>query len=106
MKQSINFDQFCNAFKECGRENQFSADALRVLFDHFEEVNPDYELDVIAICCYYSELDYDQIIDNFSLDIIPDDETDETLKEKIGRFLDRHTTVIGEVPGGFVVADF
>jgi len=42
-----------------GRENQFSYDGLGALFNHLEEMERDIgeemELDVIGICCDFSE---------------------------------------------------
>ena len=56
MKLTIeNASQFRDEFRQCGRADQFSYEALGLLFDYFEEIDPDYELDVIAICCEYSE---------------------------------------------------
>jgi hypothetical protein len=47
--------QFRDAFKSAGRADNFSYDAFELLFDYFEDIDPDMELDVIAICCDYSE---------------------------------------------------
>jgi hypothetical protein len=59
MYQTINFGGFCDAFRAQGREDQFSYEAKRMLFDHLEEVDPDHELDVIALCCAYAEEEED-----------------------------------------------
>ena len=62
---TINNHDFIQAFKDAGREDQFSLDALTVLFHHLEEwesqMSEPIELDVIAICCDYEE--YDSIED-------------------------------------------
>ena len=60
MKQSVNVYQFRDAFRACGRESQFSYDALGQLYDWLEEFYADadsgeYDLDVIALCCDFSE---------------------------------------------------
>ena len=61
MKQTINFSQFVDAFNGMGRGKQFSYDGLKALFDYLEQYGEDtgeeVELDVIALCCEYSELD-------------------------------------------------
>jgi len=58
MKQSINSHDFHRAFEQL-RPNNFSYDGLSVLFDYLEQCEEDcdteIELDVIAICCDYSE---------------------------------------------------
>ena len=58
MKQTINEYQFTEAFKRI-RPNNFSYEGLKALFEWFEELENDtgeeMELDVIAICCDFSE---------------------------------------------------
>src|SRR3990167_2585094 len=59
MKQTINFSQFCDAFKNMDRNNQFTYEGKRALFDYLEnyeeETDQEIELDVIALCCDYTE---------------------------------------------------
>lgn len=59
MKQTITFSQFTDAFRDMGREEQFSYEAKQALFDYLEEyeeaTGEDIELDVIALCCEYTE---------------------------------------------------
>jgi len=61
MKQSINEYQFSDAFHKMGRGNQFSRAGLSALYDYLEQLQDDIgeeiELDVIALCCEYSEYD-------------------------------------------------
>ena len=60
MKQTIDCFQFRNQFMEC-RPDNFSYDGLLALWEYFEEyedsTGEEIELDVIAICCEYSEYD-------------------------------------------------
>jgi len=69
MKQSINVYQFRDAFRDMGRNDNFSYDGLGVLFEYFEDLGEDIgeeiELDVIAICCEYSEMSYIEIVENY-----------------------------------------
>lgn len=72
MKQTINFYDFRDAFHKAGRGNQFTYSGLRAIFDYIEEyeegTGEEIELDVIALCCEYTEyeniaefwLEYDQ----------------------------------------------
>ncbi len=59
MKQSINKYQFINAFKQGDRKDQFSYNGLVSLFEYLEELEEDcnieFELDVVALCCDYTE---------------------------------------------------
>ena len=38
-----------------GRHNQFTYDGLNALYTYLEEVNDNFELDVIALCCEFTE---------------------------------------------------
>lgn len=59
MKQTVNFYAFERAFKESGRGNQFSYEGKQALFDYLEdygeETGQEVELDVIALCCEFTE---------------------------------------------------
>jgi len=68
MKQTVYLGDFIKAFKDMGRENQFSYDGLEALFDMLERYDDDYELDVIALCCDYTELPVDEIENQYNLD--------------------------------------
>lgn len=61
MKQSVNLHTFRESFRTMGRQDQFSWQGLEALFDYLEELESDIgeelELDVIALCCDYSEHD-------------------------------------------------
>jgi hypothetical protein len=59
MKKTINFYEFEKTFEDSGRGNQFSYSGLKVLYDYLtdleEETGEELELDVIAICCDFTE---------------------------------------------------
>jgi hypothetical protein len=55
MKQTINLSQFRDEFNAI-RPNQFSYEALELIYDYLEECSPDFDLDVIAICCDFCEM--------------------------------------------------
>ena len=59
MKQTINFSQFCDAFHNMSREGDFSYEGKKALFYFLEEMEEDtgeeMEIDVIALCCEFSE---------------------------------------------------
>jgi len=58
MKQTINEYQFKNAFQKC-RPNNFSYEGLTALYDYLEDYEADtgqeMELDVIGLCCDFTE---------------------------------------------------
>jgi len=59
MKQSIDRYQFRDAFRGYDREDNFSYAGLSALFDYLEDyedaTGDELELDVIAICCEFTE---------------------------------------------------
>ena len=58
MKQTVNENQFRQEFQQI-RPNQFTYEGLKALFNRFEEyeteTGEEIELDVIGICCEWSE---------------------------------------------------
>ena len=59
MKQTVNSSDFVDAFRTHNRMDQFSYEGLKALFEyleqHEEDTGEETELDVIAICCDFSE---------------------------------------------------
>lgn len=59
MKQTINQYAFEQAFRDSSRKDTFSYAGLKALFEYLEQYEEDsgeeVELDVIALCCEYTE---------------------------------------------------
>ena len=59
MINTINKYEFSDAFQKMGRGDQFSYEGLIALFDYLEILEDDIgepiELDVISLCCEYTE---------------------------------------------------
>jgi hypothetical protein len=108
MKTTVSKYDFERAFVDADRKENFSYEALGLLFDYFEDyeeqTGQEIELDVIAICCEYSEDNPDDIICNYSIDVegMDDDEQIEAVRD----YLEAHTTLVGETSTGFVYACF
>ena len=105
MKTTVNRYDFERAFADADRKENFSYEALGLLFEYFEECDPDMELDVIAICCEYSEDTWGSIAENYSVDL-DETENDDEQKQQVRDFLEVETIVIGETATGFVYAAF
>lgn len=92
MIQRIGFCQFCDAFRDMGRNEQFTYEAKRALFDYLEELGEDIgeeiELDVIALCCEWHEETLEDVLHYYDL---------ESLEE-----LEENTTVL-ELPNGNIL---
>lgn len=105
MKISIdNASEFRNQFVAYNRDN-FTHEAYELLFDYFEDCDPDMVLDVISICCDYIEDTPADIANNYwDKDSVPDDE--EELRDQVREYLEANTTVVGETSTGFVYLSF
>ena len=62
MKETVTVYRFRDAFKQSDTyKNNFSYEGLHALFEYFEQLEDDIgeeiELDVVAICCEYTEYD-------------------------------------------------
>jgi hypothetical protein len=109
MKTTVYKSDFIEAFQDV-RPDQFSHAGLSALFDYFEECGQDIELDVIAICCEFTEYSSIQefIADYGDNYIEPgDDEEEEEIDYK--KTLDNimYRTLVIDVDGeSFIIQDF
>lgn len=118
MKQEINEWDFLNAFRQSEeRKDQFSYYGLKALYEHLTECEDDenkLELDIIAICCDFSE--YDSAIDacedigldfdyEQSIDELSDDEIDEDREKQALAYLQDRTQVI-ECKHSIIIQDY
>ena len=79
MYQTINFSQFCDAFRAHDRNEQFSYEAKRIIFDYLEQLEEDtggIELDVVGICCEWAEMDADEVINSYPAEFDPEELAD------------------------------
>ena len=100
--ETVNNSDFHSAFCRMDRQAQFSYAARNVLFEYLDELSEDMdkpmELDVIAICCEYWELDEEEAQQEYSHLSDDPDEIINALRDE--------TTVL-DVPGGsYVIAQF
>ena len=96
---TINLHDFRCAFADYDRANQFSYEGLEALYRWLDELSADtgtpYELDVIGLCCEFTEYsDLAEIQETYSLTDIDSIE-----------MLSFHTIVI-EFDGGLIIQDF
>ena len=100
MKKTINIYDFREAFHKAGRGNQFTYDGLTALFEYIEEyeeaTGEEIELDIIGLCCDYTE--YERI-EEFWLDYDQEDYPDEESIANVTCYY-----AFGE--GSFIIASF
>jgi hypothetical protein len=110
MKTTIDFFDFCEAFRNYGRADSYTAEGLEMLFNHFEELEADtgteMALDVIAICCDYDENHWEDVASNYSVDLSDCDGEDDKI-DAVREYLEANTHYIGEpLPGTFLYVVF
>lgn len=110
MKTTVTFSDFCDAFRTMNRNENFSYEGKRVLFDYSEQYEDsagvELELDVIALCCEYSEDHWSDIADEYRIDLSELDD-DESKIDCVREYLEYHTQLIGELDNGsFVYGSF
>ncbi len=93
MKQTVYLNDFRDAFHKMERANQFSYEGLEWLFDHCEELErdlgEDYELDVVALCCDFTQSTYEDINRDYNLDL-----NDDNLHEGVIDYLEENTSIV------------
>lgn len=113
MKQTVSKSDFIDQFNVMNRPENFSYEARGMLFDYLEEyeesAGEELEMDVIAVCCEYSEDSADSIAANYmdaedyaEFKELSEDEQIDGIRE----YLEQNTTIVGETPSGFVYAQF
>ena len=106
MYQTINTaSSFRDEFRACGRADQFTYEALGILFDYFEayemDTGEEIELDVISICCEFSEDMPEAIAQSYDIDIEGMDEG-QALDEVIAT-LEANCAYVGKTDSGAII---
>lgn len=95
MKEQIDFYRFCNGFTEMNRNENFSYDGKRALFDWLEQYEEDtgeeIEFDAIMLCCDFTEY---ESLKEFNKEHAPAKNIEE---------IEERTIVIPINKGGFIV---
>ena len=91
--------QFRDQFNRCGRGDQFSYEGLGLLFDYLEEMDPQYDLDVIALCCEYAEALPADIARDYSIDLNGADPEDGDYEEQCLKIVTLHLNAEGAYIG-------
>jgi len=96
MKTTVTDQDFIQAFHDYGRQDQFTRAGLHALFEYLEQYEEDtgeeLELDVIALCCDFSEHDLEDLEREYGY-LLDGDEMPDTIATWAS-FLQDHTQVI------------
>ena len=108
MKTYISQYDFRRAFEEC-RPDNFSYDGLKVLFEYLEEyemdIGEELELDVIGLCCDFSESTFEDIVALYNVEIDINENEDEQ-KQQVIDFLQSEGAYVGETLNSIIYRDF
>lgn len=110
--QAVTRSDFCQAFARMGRSDQFSADALDLLYDYLDDLSDQggkpYKLDVVGICCEYVEQPAAEIASsNPDAPQRAEHDDDDEHAEAVAEWLRDQTQVVGITSGGGIVyADY
>jgi hypothetical protein len=113
MKTKINFNQFCDGFRD---RTNFSYEGKQVLFDYLEnleqqlgQLGEEIEYDPIGFCCEFAESDLEELIEQYDAlrELCPafDDEEPSIkdwakMHETAREFLENRTTLCGITKDG------
>ena len=101
-----NASQFRDAFHHAGRGTQFSYEALGLLFDYFDDMGENVELDVVAICCDFAEDSVESIAEAYSIDLDECNGDYYEMAATVRQYLEDEGAFIGETPSGFIYRQF
>ena len=108
MKTTVYFSEFCDYFRDI-RPDNFSYQGLRILFDYFEEfedsTGESIDFDVIAICCDFSEDSFENIADQYGIELDLDMGEDYQLQQVI-EHLEGEGAYLGDSIHGIVYRNF
>ena len=68
--QELTQSDFTAAFHRAGRGNQFSHQALIAMYEYLEESGEDIEMDVIGLCCSFSEYTIEEALREYNFDTL------------------------------------
>jgi hypothetical protein len=108
MKTTVYFSEFRDLFQQI-RPDNFSYQGQKILFDYFEEyeesTGEEVDLDVIAICCDFSEDSFENIADQYGIEL--DVEMDEDYqKQQVIEHLEGEGAYVGDSINGIVYRQF
>ena len=103
MIKTITEWDFVNSFEQANRSSNFTVAGRKALFEMLEELNPEMELDPIAICCDFTEYaSLEEWKQDYSYEPYDEDEDDEYALD----YLRDQTLVLELANGGLVIQSY
>jgi hypothetical protein len=108
MKTTVYFSEFRDLFQQI-RPDNFSYQGQKILFDYFEEyeesTGEEVDLDVIAICCDFSEDSFENIADQYGIELDPEMDEDYQ-KQQVIEHLEGEGAYVGDSINGIIYRNF
>ena len=106
MIQTVNLSDFHNAF-DAIRPNNFTYEGLNRLFEYFEQLEDAtgeaIELDVIGICCEFVEMNMQEVIESYDIDV----DYDADVYQQVIDYISDNSIFVGDTSeGNFVFVQF
>lgn len=107
--QTLSKSSFIDAFKQSSRKDQFSYEALGAIFDYLEDYSDStgepVEFDMVAICCDWAEMTWQEVALSYGVDLSQCTDDDERIGE-VESFLCDNTQFLELSDGNFVYQQF
>lgn len=93
--KTFDLQDFKREFELYNRRDQFSNQALELIFNYLNQDDYTFQMDVIGFCCEFSERSCQDILQDY--DVYADDNmTNEELAEQAREYLHDNTSLVGE----------
>jgi len=107
MKTAVTKSDFTAAFHNMGRGNQFTHKGLCELYDFLVEMEDqtgdEQELDVIALCCDFSEDHYADLVDYIGVDTEHCEDEEEVFQTVLDELNDSTMVVYADEDSGMIM---
>lgn len=95
--KTFDLQDFTKEFRDYGRKQDFSDQALEIIFEQLNDSEENIEIDVISICCEYTEQSCTDILECNSEWIDTNDDMDnEELVDAAREYLNDNSFIVGE----------
>jgi uncharacterized protein YuzB (UPF0349 family) len=102
MIKKLSLYDFRDEWQHSSRKNSFSYEGLELLYDYLEELEPDYDLDIVELDSAYSESTPEDIATYWDIESAEGLE-DEELSDAVISFLEDNGAFIGQTDKGTIV---
>ncbi len=89
MKIKLSLEQFRDLFTKYNRADNFTYEAINLIYNHLIDED---DIDIVAICCQYNEMSFDEAVKYFNIDF---DEESELIETCVYKYLTQKTFVLG-----------